>query len=268
MVSLKHKGVVYNDEYRMNILISQNKPNVLKCGYEELSKKYPVNFHFESLIKIETISMFEFKKQRIDLIDYKNIIFSTKNAIEYYFKFMNLLKVKILKDTKYYCLREEIAMYLHKFINFKKRKVFFSQTGTIKSFSEEIANHLDTNHKLLYIISENQQDKQFLKLLKKNNNACDMLYLYRTSYLPIKNLLSHQHFDTFCFTTPSSIQSLWFNDPMFKKQTYLVGTFGENTLNFAKKSFLNVSFSAPNKVSKNLCHAIEEFLKTIIIKVS
>ncbi|MCX8472532.1 MAG: uroporphyrinogen-III synthase, partial [Sediminibacterium sp.] len=151
------------------------------------------------------------------------------------------------------------------FIDYKKRKVFFNKIPTIQSLVELISNQSDKSN-LLYIVSENQQDPHLIKLLKKNKISFEMLFLYRTVYADITPLLSSNNFDIICFTTPSSIHSLWHNDSSYKTKKIISATFGEHTLEAAKNLKLPISFFAPTPKHLNLCDVFEEFFKKKIFE--
>ncbi len=265
MHNIKIKNKIYSPENPLHVLLSQNKPlNYDKCKYKTLEKIYPVKFFFNSFINLTPINISEYKKQKIEITDFNNIVFTSKNAVDYYFKLLSNLRIKPKPINKYFCLREVIATYLRHFIDYKKRKVFFNKTATIQSLVEMMLPQPDTSC-MLYVISENQQDQHLLKLFKKNKISYEMIFLYRTVFADIKPLLSTCHFDIICFTTPSSIHSLWYNDPSYKSKKFISGTFGEHTLQAAKNLNLPISFFAPTPQHRNLCDVFEEFLKKKII---
>ena len=107
-----------------NILISQPKPESDKSPYFELEKKYQVNLVFHPFIKLEGIPSKEFRKQKIDIALYSAVIFTSRNAIDYFFRMADEMKVTISAETKYFCITESVALYLQKFILYRKRKVF------------------------------------------------------------------------------------------------------------------------------------------------
>ncbi|HEY8387627.1 MAG TPA: uroporphyrinogen-III synthase, partial [Parasegetibacter sp.] len=150
------------------ILITQPRPESDKSPYFELAKKYDVELDFHPFIKLEGIPAKEFRKQKIDITSYTAVIFTSRNAIDHFFRICEELKITVSQDTKYFCVTEAVALYLQKFILYRKRKVFYGTDGTNKSMFEVINKHKE-NEKFLYPVSENQQDNEIVAWLKANN---------------------------------------------------------------------------------------------------
>ena len=125
------------------ILITQPKPEGDKSPYFDLAKKYGVNLDFHPFIVVEGINSRDFRKQKIDIINYTAVVFTSRNAIDHFFRICDELKVTISQDTKYFCITEAVALYLQKFILYRKRKVFYGADGTNKSLFDVINKHKD-----------------------------------------------------------------------------------------------------------------------------
>src|SRR5215831_3631581 len=124
-----------------SILITQPKPESEKSPYFELARKYNVELIFHPFIKLEPIPAREFRRQKIDIATYTAVIFTSRNAIDHFFRTCEEMKVTISQDTKYFCITEAVALYLQKFILYRKRKVFYSSDGTIEKLLELIGKH-------------------------------------------------------------------------------------------------------------------------------
>jgi uroporphyrinogen-III synthase len=124
-----------------NILITQPKPDTDKSPYYELAKKYNIKLDFHAFIHVEGLSGKEFRKQRIDISEFTAIIFTSRNAVDHFFRICEELKLKVSQDMKYFCITEAVALYLQKFILYRKRKVFFSADGSTDGLLEVIAKH-------------------------------------------------------------------------------------------------------------------------------
>ena len=105
------------------ILITQPRPETDKSPYFELARKYNVDLVFHPFIRLEGISAKEFRKQKIEIANYTAVIFTSRNAIDHFFRMCDEMKVSISQDTKYFCITEAVALYLQKFILYRKRKV-------------------------------------------------------------------------------------------------------------------------------------------------
>ena len=130
------------------ILITQPRPEGIKSPYFDLAKKYSLNLDFHPFIVVEGISAKEFRKQKIDLASFTAVIFTSRNAIDHFFRICDELKVTVSQDTKYFCITESVALYLQKFILYRKRKVFYGADGLNKSLFDVINKHKD-NEKFL-----------------------------------------------------------------------------------------------------------------------
>ena len=151
------------------ILITQPRPESDKSPYFELSRKFSVQLDFYPFIRLEPISAREFRKQKIEIQNYSAVIFTSRNAIDHFFRMCEEMKVNVSQDTRYFCITEAVALYLQKFILYRKRKVFYGADGSNKSLFDAINKHKGCE-KFLYVCSENQQDNEIVNWLKAN--AC------------------------------------------------------------------------------------------------
>ena len=149
------------------ILVSQARPESEKSPYFELERKHAVALHFQPLIQLVPITGKDFRKTKIDISEYTAVIFTSKNAIDHFFRTCDELKVSISQDTKYFCITESVALYLQKFIMYRKRKVFFGTDGSNKKMFDVLNKH-KLNEKFLYVCSENQQDNEIVNWLKEH----------------------------------------------------------------------------------------------------
>src|SRR5215203_4717983 len=136
-----------------NILITQARPENEKSPYFEMARKYKVNLDFQPFIRVEGIPSKEFRKQKIEITAYSAVIFTSRNAIDHFFRTCEEMKITISQNTKYFCITEAVALYLQKFILYRKRKVFYGADGTNKSLFDVINKHKD-NERFLYPCSE------------------------------------------------------------------------------------------------------------------
>ncbi len=133
-----------------NILITQPKPDTEKSPYFELAKKFNVSLDFHPFIRVEGIPAKEFRKQKIEISSYTAVIFTSRNAIDHFFRMCEEMKIAVSQDTKYFCITESVALYLQKFILYRKRKVFYGSDGTNKSMFDVINKHKE-NERFLYL---------------------------------------------------------------------------------------------------------------------
>jgi uroporphyrinogen-III synthase len=242
------------------ILISQPRPESEKSPYFELERKHGVELHFTPFIQLEAIAAKEFRKQKVDVVSHTGVIFTSKNAIEHFFRLAEEGKLNINQDTKYFCTTEAIALYLQKFILYRKRKVFYGADGSNKSMFDVINKHKE-NEKILYVCSENQQDNEIVGWLKTNKCEFNLGYMYRTVSNNIKDSIpSLKSFDVICLFTPSGVKSLLDNYPTFKQNGTLVGAFGSNTAKAIEEAGLTLNIKAPAPLSPSLLTALDKYL--------
>lgn len=241
------------------ILITQPRPESEKSPYFELSRKYNLDLEFQPFICLEPIPGKEFRKQKIEIPNYTGVIFTSRNAIDHFFRTCEELKVNVSQDTKYFCITEAVALYLQKFILYRKRKVFFGADGTNKSLFDVINKH-KSNEKFLYVCSENQQDNEICSWLKANNCEFVLGFMYRTRSNDVKELLASKEYDVICFFTPSGVKSLFDNMPKFKQNGTVIGAFGSNTIKAVEEAGLTLEIKAPLPQTPSMVAALEQFI--------
>lgn len=244
------------------ILISQPKPESDKSPYFELERKYNVELEFYPFIKLEAIPAREFRKQKIEIANYTAIIFTSRNAIDHFFRICEEMKVNVSQDTKYFCITEAVALYLQKFILYRKRKVFFGTDGTNKSMFDAVNKH-KSNEKFLYVCSENQQDNDIVNWLKANNCEYVLGFMYRTISTDVKELFSKNEYDVVCFFTPSGVKSLFDSIPKYKQNGTVIGAFGSNTFRAVEEAGLKLEIKAPQPQAPSMVSALDKFLAEV-----
>ncbi len=244
-----------------NILITQPKPTSEKSPFFELEKKYGVQLSFEPLINIVPIAGKDFRKQKINITRFSGVIFTSRNAIDHFFRTCEENKVAVSQDTKYFCVTEAVALYLQKFILYRKRKVFYGADGTNKSLFDVMNKHKE-NLSFLYVCSENQQDSDIVNWLKANECDFELAFMYRSQSTDIRNSIDNKRFAIVCFFTPSGVKSWFDNFPKFKPNGVIIGTFGENTKAEALKHGLTPAIVAPQPKTPSMINALEQYLAT------
>ncbi|MFN5476269.1 MAG: uroporphyrinogen-III synthase [Chitinophagaceae bacterium] len=242
------------------ILITQPRPESDKSPYFELAKRYAVEMEFFPFIRLEPIPCKEFRKQKIEIAEYSSVIFTSRNAIDHFFRICEEMKLNISQDTKYFCITEAVALYLQKFILYRKRKVFYGADGTNKSLFDVMNKHKE-NEKFLYPCSENQQDNEIVNWLKNNKCEFQTPFMYRTISNDASKLDAH-NFDVICFFTPSGVRSLFDNFPAYTQNGTFIGAFGSNTSKAIQEAGLQLHIKAPEPQVPSMIAALEKFLAT------
>jgi uroporphyrinogen-III synthase len=260
MIRKGDKSVANSNKPVKKILITQPKPEGVKSPYFDLAKKYSLSLDFYPFIVVEGIPAKDFRKQKIEIAAYTAVIFTSRNAIDHFFRTCEEMKITVSQDTKYFCITEAVALYLQKFILYRKRKVFYGADGTNKSLFDVINKHKD-NEKFLYPCSESF-DSEITNWLKSHNCGYATPVLYKIISNDIREVMARDY-DVICFFTPGGVRSLMENFPNFKQNGTRIGAFGANTFKAAEEAGLVLDIKAPQPQAPSMISALEKFLSSV-----
>jgi len=239
------------------ILISQPEPENKRSPYFTIEEKYDVEIDFMPFIEIEGATVKEVRKQRVNLNNFPAVIFTSRNAMDHYFRLCDEMRVTISQETKYFCTSEAIALYLQKHIQYRKRKVFFGN-GTMKEFDKLLKKHQKTGKFLLPCISI--KDAHIPNFLKANKFDYKEAILYKPVPADLVELIIEEY-NMLVFFSPGGIDSLFDNFPYFEQENMVIAAFGKSTLQRAEEKGLKVEIKAPVKEARSMAAAIENYLK-------
>ena len=256
VVRSQKKGAEKKELKVGSILITQPRPETEKSPYFDLAKKYDLKLDFHAFIRVEGLSGKDFRKQRIDIAEYTAIIFTSRYAVDHFFRICEELKVKVSQDMKYFCITEAVALYLQKFILYRKRKVFFSADGTTAGLLEVIGKH--KNEKYILPVSDSAKNEIAQYLIKHS-----VKYMEATLYKMASNDITpvmKSAYDMIIFFSPMSVQTLFDHDPAFKQNGTMIGAFGPTTSKAVEDSGLRLDVKAPAPNAPSMVSALELFL--------
>ncbi len=239
------------------ILVSQPKPESEKHTYSELAEKNNLKIDFRPFIQVEGISAKEFRQSRIDLLSHSAVIFTSKTAIDHFFRIAEELRVIVPDEMKYFCISESTAFYLQKYIVYRKRKIFYSCAGNFLDLMDIILKHKD--EKFLIPVS-NTNNTQIPCLLEKGKITYTSAILYQTVCSDLSDL-SDINYDVLVFFSPSGIKSLLQNFPEFKQNNIKIATFGTTTAKAAQEAGLRLDISAPMPNAPSMTMALEQYIR-------
>jgi uroporphyrinogen-III synthase len=239
-----------------SILITLPKPETEKSPYFDLAKKYNLKVDFRSFIHVEGVPARDFRKDKINLAEYTAVIFSSRNAVDHYFRIGEEMRYDVPADLKYFCISESTALYLQKYIQYRKRKIFFGKQ-TASDLAEVLKKH--TTEKFLYPCSD-VATEDTMNFLQKNGYNVTPAVLFKTVVSDLSDL-AEVFYDIIGFFSPSSIQSLYINFPDFKQNKTRIAAFGLNTQKAITDAELIVDIAAPNPESPSMIMAIENYIK-------
>ncbi len=239
-----------------SILISQPEP-AARSPFFDLVDKFGVKVDFRPFIHVEGISAKEFRKQKVYLEDYSAVIFTSKNAVDNYFRLVEELRVKVNLETKYFCLSPSIANYIQKYIVYRKRKVFAGKK-LIHDLRPQLMKHRKTEKFLLPC--SNLGKKEVCDYLKKLDVNFQEALMYRTVSSDLSDL-EDITYDMLVFYSPLGIKSLFENFPGFKQNQTRIAIFGSQTQKAAEEANLVVNVMAPQPEFPSMTMAIENYLE-------
>ena len=242
------------------VLITQPKPEGERSPYFDLAKKHNIELHFHPFIIVDAIPAKEFRKQKIEIVNYTAVIFTSRNAIDHFFRICDEMKMNISQDTKYFCITEAVALYLQKFILYRKRKVFYSADGSNKSLFDVINKHKD-NEKFLYPCSQSF-DSEITNWLKAHDCEYATPVMYKIISNDIREVIA-RNYDVICFFTPGGVRSLIENFPKFKQNGTKIGAFGNNTFKAAEDAGLTLDIKAPQPLAPSMVSALELYFSSL-----
>ncbi len=239
------------------ILISQPKPENDKNPYYELSKKYNLIETFRQFIKIEGIPVKDFRSQRIDILEHKAVILTSRMAVDHYFRMCNEMRVTVPESMKYFCINEATAYYLQKYIQYRKRKIFFGHQ-TIQDLVDVIRKNREEKFLLPAADVHKEQICEFLDAI---NIKYTKAVLYRTVSADLSDIKNLNDYDVLAFFTPAGINSLKQNFPNFKQGNTRIACFGAAAANTLKKHGYRLDIYAPNPKNPSMSGALDEYIK-------
>lgn len=238
------------------ILVSQPQPTSPKSPYYDLAARHNVEVVFHPFIKVEGLSAKEFRQQHINVLDYTAIVFTSRHAIDNFFNLCKEMRVTIPEDMKYFCITETVALYIQKYVQYRKRKVFFGSTGKIDDLLPAMTKH--KTEKYLVPLSDVHNNEISLKL-----DAKKLVHKEVVMYRTVSNDFTPDEpfdYDMLIFFSPSGVQALLKNFPDFKQGEIAIGTFGPTTAKAVKDAGLRLDLEAPSDKYPSITAALEDFV--------
>ena len=237
------------------ILVSQPKPTSEKSPYFDLEKKYGVEIVFRPFIKVEGLTSKELRQSKINVPDYTAIILTARTAIDHFFRLCKELRYNVPDTLKYFCVSETIAHYLQKYVVYRKRKIFYSETGLMEDLIPIIAKH----HKETYLMPVSDVHNDKAVVLDNNKVKYVKAVMYRTvsnDFTPGEKF----DYDMLVFFTPAGIKSYTTNFPDYMDRNVVIAAMGQTTLEAAAKAGLKVDVTITPE-TPSMASAIEQYLK-------
>lgn len=241
-----------------SILVTLPKPENEKSPYFTLAKKYNLKLDFRAFIHVEGVPAREFRKEKINLADFTAIVFTSKNAADHFFRICEEMRYEVPADLKYFCLSETIALYLQKYIQYRKRKIFFGKQ-TAHDLEEVLKKH--AKEKFLFPCS-NVTGEETQNWLTENGYDFTPAVLFKTVVSDLSDL-KEVFYDIIVFFSPSSVQSLFDNFPDFEQNDTRLAAFGTSTHQAIIDRGLILDIAAPTPEAPSMTMAVEQYVNNL-----
>lgn len=238
------------------VLVSQPKPTSEKSPYFDIAEKYGVKIDFRPFIKVESLSAKEFRQQKVSILDHTAIVFTSRHAIDHFFNLCVELRVTIPETMKYFCTSDTIALYIQKYVQYRKRKVFFGATGKFADLVPLMVKH---NTEKYFVPMSDVHNDEVKDLLDKNKIQHTEAVMYRTVSNDFKPE-EMSDYDMLVFFSPAGIQSLMKNFPGFEQKDIAIGCFGPTTAKAVKEAGLRLDLEAPSAAAPSMPAALDLFI--------
>lgn len=238
------------------ILVSQPKPASPKSPYFALEERYGVSLDFHPFIKVEGLTAREFRQQKVQILDHTAIVFNSRHAIDHFFTLCKELRVAVPEDMKYFAISETVALYIQKYVQYRKRKVFFGSTGKWPELVQVMGKHKQEKYLVPLSSVHTNEVCEMLDAKKLHHNECVM---YRT--VANKMPATLDGYDMIVLFTPAGVESLLKNYPNFQQGDLRIGCWGLATAKAIEDAGLRADLTAPSPASPSITGSLELFLK-------
>ena len=239
-----------------SILVSQPAPQGDSSPYLEMAKSEKIKIDFRPFIHVEGVDAKELRTQKIDLSHYTGIIFTSKNAIDHYFRLAEEMRFSVPDNMRYICQSEAIANYLQKHIVYRKRKISFGE----KTFADLLPLFKKFPSEKYLLPAADVLSPDVVKVLDSAPIEWTRATMYRTVCSDLTDI-NVKEYDMLVFFSPQGIRSLGKNFENFKQDTTKIAVFGTTTEQAAKEAGLRVDVMAPSKETPSMTMAIEKYIR-------
>ena len=240
------------------ILVSQPKPSSEKSPYHDIADKCEVELVFRPFIKVEGLTPKEFRQQKINLLDHTAVVFTSRHAIDNYFKLAKEMRIAIPETMKYFCVTETIALYIQKYVQYRKRKVFFGNTGKVDDLIPTMVKHKTEKYLVPMSDVHNDSIKNLLDAKKLTHTECVMYRTVSNDFTPEE--VDSFDYDMLVFFSPAGVNSLTKNFPDFVQGDIAIATFGPTTAKAVKDAGLRLDLEAPTEMYPSMAGALLHYL--------
>ena len=239
------------------ILISQPKPESGKSPYFDIAARHDAEATFRPFIVVESVSSREFRDQKVNILDHTAIVFTSRIAMEHFFKLAEELRVSLSEDMKYFCINEQVAHHLQKFIVYRKRKVFYPEAGGQTELVALMHKHAK-EHYFLPVAEDHKAD--LIELLEAKKLQYSKAVMYRTVSAEFSPEEKAERYDMIIFFSPAGVTSLLHNHPDFEQGKTVLAAFGPATTAAVEQAGLRLDLAAPTPGAPSMAMVLDQYL--------
>jgi uroporphyrinogen-III synthase len=240
-----------------SILVSQPEPNE-SSPYMEIARKEKIRIDFKPFIHVEGVDAKELRTQKIDLAQYTGIIFTSKNAIDHYFRLAEEMRFAVPDSMRYICQSEAIANYLQKHIVYRKRKIAFGE----RTFADLIPLFKKYPSEKYILPASDVIGSDIQTVLDSSGIDWTKATMYKTVSSDLSDININEY-DMLIFFTRQGIKSLRENFTNFDQGDVKIAVFGLTTEQAAKDAGLRIDLMAPSKETPSMTMAIEKYIRDL-----
>ena len=240
------------------ILVSQPRPTSEKSPYFDIASRFGVKLVFRPFIKIEGLTPREFRQQKVSILEHTAIVFTSRHAIDNFFTLAKEMRITIPEDMKYFCVSETISLYIQKYVQYRKRKVFFGNTGRIDDLLPVMVKHKGEKYLVPMSDVHNDSVAKLLDSKKLVHHECVMYRTVSNDFTPEE--VASFDYDMLVFFSPSGVDSLIKNFPGFNQGDIAIATFGPATAQAVKDAGLRLDLEAPTDKYPSMTGALQHYL--------
>lgn len=233
------------------ILVSQPEPAIKeRSPFYEFATKSGVEIDYHPLIKVEGVSLKEFRTQRVDVLEHTVVIFTSRTTVDSYFNLCEGNRVTVPDGMKYICQTEAVAHYLQKYIVYRKRKISFAD-GSFNGLVELIVKN--RGEKFLLTLTDPHKPELPEAMTKLGLDFTDVILAHTVS--TDMSGFEIKDFDLVALYSPSDVKALCEGYKL--EELPIVSVFGRATMSAAIEAGLHVKAMAPTATAPSMAKAVE-----------
>lgn len=211
---------------------------------------------YKPFIRVVGVSLKEFRAQRVEILTHTAVIFTSRTTVDSFFHICDEARLTVPETMKYICQTEAVALYLQKYIVYRKRKISFAD-GSFTSLIELIIKH--KSEKLLLSLTEPHKP-ELPETLLKLKLSFDPVILARTVAGDLDDV-QLADYGVLALYSPSDVKALI--ERFGTEGLPAVAVFGEGTLRAALDAGITVLANAPTAEAPSMVKAIDLYLTKV-----